>query len=71
MAMKESTYLVSYGFKKKYLFFFKRLGKGRLELEVENGCIDNVNELNELENQLCQAYNFKQVLITNIQPLGI
>lgn len=71
MAMKESTYLVSYGFKKNYLFFFRKLGKGRLELEVENGCIDNVNELNELENQLCQAYNFKQVLITNIQPLGI
>lgn len=62
-------YLVSYDFKKSFLFFFERIGKGNLELEVENGSIESVEEIGKLEEEIKGAYGFTDVVVSNVQRL--
>lgn len=65
---KENVYLISYWYKKSFLWLFTLVGVGRIE--VSGDSVDDMGDIEQIEKEIMESQGFKKVVVLNCVKLS-
>lgn len=65
---KENVYLISYWYKKSFLWLFTLVGVGRIE--VSGDSVDDMGDIEQIEKGIMESQGFKKVVVLNCVKLS-
>lgn len=65
---EENVYLISYWYKKSFLWLFTLVGVGRIE--VSGDSVDDMGDIEQIEKGIMESQGFKKVVVLNCVKLS-